>query len=268
MWELLPTPNPNESALRVWADKGAALALQGRYTEGVTTLKEFELATAPSSEQLEDYVFTEKQGPDNDGRLAFIFVRDKTDAEIATPFTEGTETEDGVTWPGVLEFIDFVPEYAFPLSQTYLNGAGGSGVATTARYRVPRIFVPPWRGVTQVSIREFTSHKPFPDWAVESDEPQPTEVAWDLIGHHGSIVALHKDVSVPNQNTLVTSNIGGTVATAASSSAGTTFYPATNHENRRDYVVNLVTRTELGIYHRVEKTYHAPADRRRQRLDF
>ncbi len=198
-------------------------------------------------------------GPEAEGQAGtLLFVRSKTPQQIADPFLDYSEERDH-GWNPVVQWVKFEQEYGFPLSQNYIQG-GSQGIATVPRWLVQYSWVPGMNLKTIVRVKEFLSDVPYPDWALESDDPKPTSVSWDLIGSHGNLgMCLHPKVLVPGQGdnsgirVVITA---GQVQAGNSVQRGQTF-PATNHITWRDYTVNTVKRVD-GQYHRVQETFIAP----------
>lgn len=260
-WELIPTPNPTEDTLRVWVDQGTALGLMGTYTARVTTLAEFALASAPVSEGLAAYVFAGKDGPDDEGRVAFDFIKPKTDEQRSTPIEpEAVITED-VEWLPVLHWIEFVQETGAPLSQNTVDGGGRQAMVIIPRWLVRRSYTHGQSLKTAVRVRRFLSDIPWPEDRVHSDQPMGTEVSWDLVGSHGSTGrCLHKEIKVPGQSgSYGVIDSDGEPSTAPSTAqSGGQLVPRTNHVRWQDFVVYEVEE----VNHQwllTEKTYFAPA---------
>lgn len=191
-------------------------------------------------------------------RGTLLFVRTKTPAERNTPFETEVVTQE-IQWPAVLEWIQFGQETGFPLSQNYINGQGVSSLVIAPRWLVKRGYRPALSLETTIRIRKFLSDVPWPDWALVSDEPQPTEVSWDLVGSHGNMgKCLHPDVRVPtSSNGYRVLSEAGDSSSSSSTYRGGQFFPRTNHLGWRDYVVNRVEKVQ-GQYLRTEWTYESP----------
>lgn len=86
--EKLPTPKPGEHGVRLWVDRTVMTPYADQQPQqGVTKLKDFAWSGGVgTSEGYGDFVFTQMEGPDAQGRVGFTFLQDKTDDELWTPF--------------------------------------------------------------------------------------------------------------------------------------------------------------------------------------
>jgi hypothetical protein len=194
-----------------------------------------------------------------DGTISFLWVKVKTPQQRNTAFRTQQIT-DHVDWDAVLEWIQFGKETGFPLSQNSINGQGKQSIVTADRWLVPRGYRPSQNLNTIVTVEEFLSEFPYPDDQMESDEPQPTEVMWDLVGSHGSMgKCLHPEILVPAQATSgyrVVSTAGD--VQAANSTAGKPWkFPPTNHKKRRDFFI-MDVKFVGSQYYRKKLTFHVP----------
>lgn len=205
------------------------------------------------NKKYDGYVFKEQRGDHG-----LLFVKRKTPEQRATPVLEYSEVRD-CPWPAVLQWIKFSQEYGFPLSQNYIQG-GNQGIATVPRWLVQYSWIPGMTLKTVVKVREFLSDAPYPSWAVESNDPKPTSISWDLIGSHGNLgICLHPEILVPGQGDNAGIRVVLTEGRAQSGNSGQRGqkFPRTNHTSWTDYTVNTVRRID-GQYHRLEESFVAP----------
>lgn len=267
-WRLVPTPNPSEMSFAVIipqdtiaqypslipaiGDKFKTLGQQ----DGSIVAGWIPDAALAADSRFGLYVFATsfKEGTD----VVLVYAKNKTPEERNTPFDSYQETQR-IQWPAVLEWIQFGQETGFPLSQNFI-GANDSGMVTAPRWLVRRGYRPSLNLETQVLIQKYLSEVPWPDWAMVSNEPQPTEVSWDLVGNHGNMGrCLHPDVEVPSN-----SNGYRVISTAGDISSGTPtyntrqFFPRTNMIRWQPYSVVDVKKVD-GQYLRIVATYTPPA---------
>lgn len=262
-WRLVPTPNPSELSIVITVPQQQvslqpnAIPLIGATLNTLAWIPDGDVAT---DDRYGLYVFMlSGVRADREGIVVdFYYAKNKTPDERNTPFITYTVTEK-VVWYPVLEWIQFGQETGFPLSQNIITPNQQQGLVLAPRWLVKRGYRPGLTLTTKVQIKKFLSEVPWPDWAMESDEPQPTEVSWDLVGSHGNMGrCLHPSVPVPGQSSgyKVISQAGDLYASSSTDSNGQ-LYPRTNHIRWQDYIVNEVDQVE-GQYLRIEKTYFAP----------
>lgn len=258
-WRLVPTPNPSELSIAIIvpqeevAKNPAALPAIG------STFQTLEWQPDPGLSQESRfglYVFTESHKEDLD--VVFVYAKNKTPEERNTPFDSYQETQR-IQWPAVLEWIQFGQETGFPLSQNYIDGSGQSSLVLSPRWLVRRGYRPAMNLETKVLVQKFLSEVPWPDWAIFSNEPQPTEVSWDLVGSHGNMGrCLHDEVIVPkNSNGYRVLSEAGDLSSSSSTYSGGQIFPKTNLTRWQNYEVVDVKKVD-GQYLRVLYTYFAP----------
>lgn len=253
----IPTVSPRERSLIVQVEESAFAENPNLIPEEGTLYRDFPEAAIAKDypiDQWGGYKYVEQRGP-----YGLLFVKVKTEAERNTPF-KITKTNQKVPWDAVLEWIQFAIASGFPLSQNTINGQGRPALVTADRWLTPRGYKPAQTLITTVIIRHFLSDVEWPDWAMDCDEPQPTEVSWDLIGSHGSMGrCLHPTVEVPQQgaNGYRVVTTAGALQSASSTGSQKWLFPKTNHKNRRDYTVNMVEYVD-GQYYRQEMTFLVP----------
>lgn len=242
-WSLHKTPNPAEKMFSVLASMpeiAQKIAEYNAYTEG-SLFSDFpnvpdEWLAKP--ETFGNYIYKDCDD-DAPGWMRFYFVKTKTPAERNTPFERRRITQR-LDWDAVLEWIQFGIDTGFPLSQNTINGQGRQALVTADRWLVPRGYRSAQNLMTTVDIEIFMSEIPWPEYLMESDEPQPTEVMWDLTGSHGSMgKCLHDTVPVPAQSTAgyrVVTSVGD-IQSANATGTKRWLFPKTNHKKRRDYTV-------------------------------
>lgn len=259
-FQVVKTVNPNERAFISRHDQESFSNLRpDEFPRSLETLYSDFRFKEPARVKLGwgNYIYTEGMDPGN-AELAFLWVKVKTDEEIATPF-ETQEVTGRHGWLPVLEWVDFGQERGFPLSQAGINSSGQQATFQAPRWQVRYAYRPDITIMTRMSIRLFLSHKPFSEYEMESDEPIPSEVSWDLVSSHGSMGScLHPEVEVPaNSAGFVSISTAGSLESSSSTAASGQFFPKTNHKGWRDYVVNDVKYVN-GQYLRTEITYRAP----------
>lgn len=262
-WDLHETPNPSEWSFSVVAPTSEVFYKLDRieaFTVGMP-FRDFPIipdGMLAANPRMGDYVFA--AGTDNSPTSKrFHFNKNKTPIERNKAFRKQRIT-DRVTWDAVLEWIQFGKETGFPLSQQTITGQGKQGIATADRWLVPRGYRPEQSLNTVITVEEYLSEVEWPDWAMESDEPQPTEVMWDLVGSHGSMgKVLHPTVNVPAQATAGYKIVSqaGDVQSANSSQQNSFVFPKSNHKKRMDYSINIVKFVNWQ-YYRQKLTFHVP----------
>lgn len=253
----IPTKNPRERSLIVSVEESVYANNPDIIPAVDTIYGDFPKAIFAQdyNKKYEGYTYK-----DQIGDHGLLFVKTKTPEERNTYFRKKRIT-DRVSWDAVLEWIEFGKESGFPLSQNTINGQGKQAIVTADRWLVPRGYRPGQNLNTIITVEEYLSDVIWPDWAMESDEPQPTEVSWDLVGSHGSMGrCLHDTVAVPAQSTAgyrVVTTVGDKVQVANSTSGHQWVFPKTNHKKRSDYTINII-QYENGQYYRQKLTFHVP----------
>lgn len=260
----IPTPNPSEKALRVWVPSEKIVPNQ-EPTVGVTKYRDFKMHPTPNrAEGYAGYVFAGcgdpvgSGGPLDQSWVPYDFVKHRTEVERYTPFDTGEETED-VDYPSVCRWIDFSANYGAPRSQSTIDMSGKSGTVIIPRWIVRRSMVKGQTLKTRVKVRKFLSEIPWPESAIESDEPMPTEIPWDLEANFGSTgPCLHDEKTIPGQGSAyaVISNAGNPES-ASGSDNRSQYVPKTNHLRWQDFVTNEVKWVEPRLFLRIERTYIA-----------
>lgn len=258
-FQIIDTVNPNEEAFYTELDQEVLSRLRSdEYPVYPDTLYQDWIAAIPERKtQWGNYRYLYKKfSPE--GILQFYWGKVKTDAQKNTPFDTTTITEE-VSWPAVLEWIQFGQESGFPLSQNYISGSGEQALVVAPRWLVQYGYRPGMTLTTRVTVEKFLSDLPFPEWAFESDQPQPTEVSWDLIGSHGSIPrCLHPEVIVPAQSSgFRVVSTAGNLESSSSTAPGGQSFPRTNHLTWQDYIVTRVREID-GQFYRERRLYEAP----------
>lgn len=251
------TVNPRERSLIVQVQESVFAENPNIIPEVNTLYRDFPeqcIAQDYPTSQWGNYKYVEQRGD-----YGLLFVKVKTPEERNKPFLTTVENQK-VPWDAVLEWIQFAIASGFPLSQNTINGQGQQAIVTADRWLVPRGYRPAQTLITKIRTRHFLSDVEWPDWAMDCDEPQPTEVSWDLVGSHGSMGrCLHPTIEVPQQGSngyrVVTAD--GDLQSASSTGSQKWIFPKTNHKNRRDYTVNMVQYVD-GQYYRQEITFFVP----------
>lgn len=261
-WYLTTTPNPAEFGVSVSVPMNIIVNREVEFPDiGDPFSQNIWVADRAFQARYANYVYTYNETgvtSEKEAALIFHYAKNKTPEERNTPFDTYPETQR-IQWPAVLEWIQFGQETGFPLSQDYV-GPDGSGKVTSPRWLVRRGYRPSLNLETQVLVQKYLSEVPWPDWAMVSDEPQPTEVSWDLVGSHGNMGrCLHPEVAVPtNSQGYRAISTAGVISSASSSYDTRQIFPRTNHLRWKPYEVVDVKKTD-GQYLRIVYTYTPPA---------
>lgn len=255
----IPTPAPRERSLIVQVEESAIANNPDIFPAWGTRYEECDKAIIakdyPKS-KWGSYIYVEQRG-----EHGMLFVKSKTPEQRNTLIKPKYQITDRVMWDAVLEWIEFGKETGFPLSQNTINSQGKQAIVTAERWLVPRGYRPSQSLNTIITVEEYLSEVPWPDWAMESDEPQPTEVMWDLVGSNGSMgKCLHAEVPVPAQASSgyrVVSVVGDKTQSGNSTAPGKFLFPKTNHKKRQDFHINVVAYID-GQYLRKRMTFHVP----------
>ena len=276
-FQVVPTPDPNERAIITILDQNLFTrgtdfpvlkkTLYGKWNAEAGGGKQLAInAYANSPGLYGDYLYV-KQVDAPSGYLGFFWGKNKTDEQKTIPFDSYEVTVENVPWPSVLRWIQFNEETSFPLSQNFV-GANSAGVVTAPRWLVRRGYLPAQSLTTTVRIKEYLSPTPFPDFLMESDEPQPTEVSWDLIGSSGNMgKCLHPKIETPKSNgSFRVAYSSGNIEASTAQVNTSQIFPATNHQDWQEYTINSVTKNEQGMYHRIQRTFVPPSPSQVTRL--
>lgn len=257
--QTISTPNPRERSLVVQVEDSIFVQYPDILPPEETLYKDCPKQLFDHNPAWNDYKYVEQVGD-----FGMLFVKTKTDRERNTPIKKKRITRR-VDWDAVLEWIIFGKDSGFPLSQTTINNSGQQGIVTADRWLVPRGYRSTNNLMSVIDITEYLSDVMWPEYLMESDEPQPTEVMWDLTGSHGSMgKCLHDDVIVPSQSTsgyrVVTTS--GNVQSANATGSRQWVFPKTNHKKRRDYEIIEVEHVN-GQYLKRVHLLHVPNNRSR-----
>jgi hypothetical protein len=261
-WRLHTTPNPAEKSFSVivpMVEIANNIGLFDAYPEG-SEFKDFPLIPdedLASEDKFGLYIF--RECTEVGISMEYLFVRTKTPLQRNTPFRKKRISQK-MEWDAELRWIEFGQNTGFPLSQNTINGQGQPAIVTAPRWLVPRGYRNSQVLMTVIDIQEFLSEVMWPEYLMESDEPQPTEVMWDLTGSHGTMgKCLHDTVPVPSEDSssykVVTSV--GDVQSANATGSKRWIFPKTNHKRRRDYEVISVEYV-LGQYLLTKYLFHVP----------
>jgi hypothetical protein len=153
----LPTPNPNEFAVRVWASPQKVLQKMGGLVAGTTTLKAADLCVVPSSEEdLGSYLYLKPLGKREDGAMGFVFGKPKTDAEKYTPYDSYERTEEYPFFP-VVEGFRATPDITKGIEQFDPGGVTVYQIPWKIRYRMREMA----QGATTIEYRLYQSPTKF-----------------------------------------------------------------------------------------------------------
>jgi hypothetical protein len=228
----LPTPNPNEFAVRVWASPQKVLQKMGGLVAGTTTLKAADLCVVPSSEEdLGSYLYLKPLGKREDGALGFVFTKPKTAEELKRPFKTWRE-QGNHYWHGILHSVKFFLDRSFPLST---NGTDGGIVLAPRMYERIK-YTPP---VSEGSIFEHRLYfGPTKFHIGPSPVPVPTAVSWSYHGSNGSFPeCLHPLLKFPAVQSAFAAYSTGGGAVAAEGVAGGQVFHETNFTEWAPYTV-------------------------------
>lgn len=254
-YELLPTPNPSEFAVRVWVSTSQAVSKLAALVEGVTTLVSLELGVVPTSEGIGSYVYLRAVGPDDQGRLGLVFGKNKTEAEKNTPYDSWTESGNHY-WHPVLLSVRFYPDTNFPLST---NGPDG-GIILASRLYDRVEYVPAQTEGTLFQHDFFLSSTKFV--IGQNEVPVPRAVQWSYHGSEGSFPeCIGPKLNFPAMRTAYAAYSTGGGAVSASGSAPGQSFPACNFEQRRPYVLReSQQQLDSGLWQMERVTVFPPPD--------
>lgn len=159
-YDLIPTPNPNEFAVRVWVSAQQVMSKLSALVAGTTTLKQMDLATAPVSEGFGDYIYTKCEGPDGQGRLGLYFAKNKTETEKHTPFNTMWLEQGPHPWAGIVNDFELQEDHEFTLS-TNIVAYGNPGIATGPTYRERYDYVQPVNDGSRFLLKEYFAATAF-----------------------------------------------------------------------------------------------------------
>lgn len=260
-WFLTVTPNPAEFGVSVSVPMNIIVNEGSSFPALLDPFSQNKwVADRPFQQRYAGYVYTYNETgvtAEREPAIIFHYAKNKTAEERNTPFDSYTETQR-IQWPAVLEWIQFGQETGFPLSQNYISN-NTSGTVISPRWLVRRGYRPSLNLETQVLVQKFLSEVPWPDWATVSNEPQPTEVSWDLVGSHGNMGrCLHPDVEVPsNSNGYRAISTEGAISSASSTYNTRQLFPRTNMIRWQPYTVCDVKKVS-GQYLLTKYTYTPP----------
>lgn len=243
-WDLLPTPDPDEDALRIWVARDVASQLNGRYEAGVTTLAAFELASGPASEGYADWIYMKKVGPDENGRLGFIFGKEKTAAEMNEPYRTEIRTEN-YPWDGVVLNYRSEPNLRESLEMRDSGGNPFFQQKWNTRYTL----LAPVQGATSVLYEWFLSPTKFTNLRRPTVQ-QPVHVP---AGH------LPGDASEPIGSVLIAKRFRAALKVMGPVALEERRYEPTIPAGRVRHVIDDdQEQTETGHYLRLRKTAIPP----------
>lgn len=151
--DIVNSPVVGEFSVRLWVNRSFLTA--GMDLTTGTTLKAF-LPKVPKGDALAkgfgNHVLTDIPGEEASGWVSFWFVKPKTTEEMAVPFREKADLEEGVDWPPVLTGLSWysIPRYQEP----------GGGDTYVERINWEPVFKR-FDGLTQVVTREFFAPTKF-----------------------------------------------------------------------------------------------------------
>jgi hypothetical protein len=188
-FQLLPTPSPEEFSFSVRVPDrkfntslllktGSTLvSAQTAARTGGTATTYSEFLWAVNQERVSefaDYVYLkcEKSGADY---INFFFGKARTDEERNTPFAVYRDNRQ-FTWDAVLEDLYIIQSSV----AQYINT--GSATDTAPRYLPRYKYRPAVSYNSRIIVRQYLSEIPWPDEALEHEQPVPTAINADYIG--------------------------------------------------------------------------------------
>ena len=189
-FQILPTPNPEEFSFSVRVPDrkintglllkpGSTLvSAQTAFRTGGTATTYAEFLWAVNQERVADgfanyvYLKCEKSSADY---VTFFFGKSRTADERNTPFAVYRDNRQ-YTWPSVLEDLYIVSSTV----AQYINN--GTSVTSTPRYIPKYRFRPAVSYNSRIIVRQYLSEVPWPDGALEHEQPVPTDINADFIG--------------------------------------------------------------------------------------
>jgi hypothetical protein len=258
----IPTVSPRERSLIVTVEDSVFASFPNILPPEDTRYGDFDrqIFAGDYRKQFENYLYKEQLENGRNGAAQLLFVKTRTDEERMTPVKERIEDVPGIEWPNVLEWVVFAQDDGFPLSQNTINSQGDPSTVIIGRAVILYSWLPGMSLTTRVRTRIFVSEYPWPDWAVWSDEPKPTEVSFDFANKDGGFPkCLHDDITVEGTSSASyrVVSAAGDVEPANKTANNSQFFPKTNHKRWQEYVVNE-TKEENGLFIRYERTYYPP----------
>lgn len=276
VFDLLPTPDVNERAGRLWVPQ-SCLREEVTMTPGTTTLLAFlsELGIDKASALdmgYGTYLLTREPPVLREGGyFGYTFAKPKTATEQATPFNEETEWID-YSWPPVLQvllgmagYVNGLEVVTGTMAGTSITGATTTTLAETSTDTKKRLearerlfLVPGIRVNTEMIVREYLSPEPFDanNIAFRADQPVPTLVSFSYLGMARSLECLHGVIRVPEQMTDAQQieDFGTENPQSIDWSRGQVF-DRTNHTGWIPHICRVETGRRGGLYYL--KTYEA-----------
>lgn len=153
------------------------------------------------------FVYTE-QLPKSGSCLRFIFLKDKTEAEILTPLRDPYEITENILWPDWLRSLYAVKGEVSTENRRgaesqigSIAGTGSNVQVTSASSSTEEAFFDRYILIkggnfnTITEIAEYFSPTPFPDFG--ATEPRPTPIYYNHKGMRNELNALHGEVTIP-----------------------------------------------------------------------
>ena len=242
-FETVPTPNPNEVAVRVWQDANQ-MGLATIPTLGAL-YSQNKITVTPRLRDFSDYKYAdmEKEGD----KVWFYFVKPKTDTEKGTPFRITYSTRQ-YPWPGVLYGLNIYETTTFP--QTVNTGTGT--VATAPRYFAKYRYKPTPNVSSVIRVEEYLSDTPYEQSTLTHDQPIATDINGNFLGLTINIPrCLHPQVifdsNIPDGELVVGQ---GTTGTPRDFNPSRQVFPATNFEDWAEFVIDDDVKLVNGQYYR------------------
>ena len=249
-FEFVPTPNPNEMAIRVWQDANQ-LSLNSVPTLG-TIYTASNLPVEPKLREFASYIYCDdsKEGDD----IWFYFAKPKTNVQRNTPFRTTFSTRQ-YPWPPVLYSLDIYQTTQFP--QSVYNG---TTTVTAPRY-FPKYRYKPTPNVSSVvKIEEFLSDTPYAQSDVTHAQPIPTDISGNFLGMSVNFPrCLHPKIVFDNNIPSASKVTGqGTVDVSSGWNPDKQTFPATNFLDWAPFVIEDDVRQVNGQYYRTKVTIYPP----------
>lgn len=246
-FQILPTPSPEEFSFSIRVpdrkiNTGLLLKPGSTLISAQTAAKNGTAATTYSqflwavnqervAEEFASYVYLkcEKQGADY---TTFYFGKARTDAERNTPFAQYRDNRQ-YTWPAVLEDLYIISSTV----QQYINT--GSGTDAVARYLPRYKYRPAVSYNSRIIVRQYLSEIPWPDGAMEHEQPVPTDINADFIGLNINFERCLHDTARFRELTPGAQIVygAGIVNPPLDRSLGGQLFPATNFTDWQDFFI-------------------------------
>lgn len=194
-WSEIDTPDPNQFLVGVYVNRGYIRGNMSTFPVG-TLLSKTPSFIAPEAACLQKYgaySFVRRK-PHNAKYVVYIFGLQPVPtypALGAVPFKTEYDCKP-LTWEAILEGIQFVSDYTTLVPISTANGV----ISYQPRLRVQYAYRPSVTIDTIIRMDYFMSNAPFDLSGVTYDNPQPTDVSWDIrpLGDNGTFPRCLHDI--------------------------------------------------------------------------